>query len=351
MVGMQALAKFNMFVGYLGYFGVCYVIDMFASSSSSDDRNNNVRIKFLALASPYVNARRRRTTVRVSNPCRTCSLKGYDWVVDVLNGNPVRCHESFRMPVDVFKKLCRVLRDDYGLTCSNKIGIAEMVAMFVYILAHAQSNRDIQERFQHSGEPVSRLFHKVLKSILNMSKDIIKPRGNALHETPRYIREHPKVEYRICFKDCIGALDGSHVSAIVIEENRQKFTGRKGVPTQNILAVCDFDMMYTYVSAGWEGSTHDSQVLDHYLRVEKLKFFKPPSRYANKTGFLAPYKGEMYHVPVFQSGMPASGPREVFNKAHSKLRNVIEWTFGVTKKSGGYWVQCLLLNLRHKQRL
>ncbi|XP_038685749.1 uncharacterized protein LOC119985530 [Tripterygium wilfordii] len=217
------------------------------------------------------------------------------------------------MSVNVFKRLFRVLRDDYGLECSNKVGIIEMVAMVVFILGHAQSNRDIGERFQHSGETISRLFHKVLQSVMKMFREIIKPRGDQLNETPTYIREHPK---------------------------RQRYTGQKGVPTQNVLAVCDFDMLYTYVSAGWEGSAHDSWILEHSLRQEILKFTKPPpgkyylvdAGYANKTGFLAAYKGERYHVPVFHNRAPAAGHREVFNKAHAKLRNVIERTFGVTKK-------------------
>ncbi|XP_038709357.1 protein ALP1-like [Tripterygium wilfordii] len=312
------------------------------NSDSSDDMIDTFQLQFLAVASEYdmITSSRNNYSRRGSVPCRTGALKGYDWVVDILNGNPVRCQESFRMHVHVFKSLCRVLRDDYGLECSTQVGITEMVAMFVFTLGHAQSNRDIGERFQHSGETISRLFHKVLQAVMKMSKDLIKPRGDQLNETPRYIREHTNLGYRICFKDCIGALDGTHIPAIVTPEKRQKYIGRKGVPTQNVLAVCDFDMFYTYVSAGWEGSAHDSRVLEHSLRHEILNFPKPPlgkyylvdAGYANKTGFLAPYKGERYHVPVFQNGAPASGPREVFNKAHAKLRNVIERTFGVTKK-------------------
>ncbi|XP_038693712.1 protein ALP1-like [Tripterygium wilfordii] len=315
---------------------------MNSSSSSSDDDDgvNLSQILLLHFLKRQFEDRGSISRSRRNMQCRTCTLTGRDWVADVLQGHPVRCHEAFRMPVEVFHALCGVLRDDYGLIGSDNVGILEMVAMFVSILGHAQANRDIQERFQHSGETISRLFHKVLLAVLKLSKDIIQPRGNSLHETPRYIREHSKISYRICFKDCIGALDGTHISAMVGPENRQRYIGRKGVATQNVLAVCDFDMMYTYISAGWEGSAHDSRVLEHSLRVERMKFPKPPrgkyylvdAGYANKTGFLAPYKGERYHVPVFQNGAPASGPREVFNKAHARLWNVIERTFGVTKK-------------------
>ena len=36
----------------------------------------------------------------------------------------------------------------------------------------------------------------------------------------------------------------------------------------------------------------------------------------------------MYHLPEFQGGQRPSGLKEVFNHAHSSLRNVIERSFG-----------------------
>ncbi|XP_021750511.1 uncharacterized protein LOC110716197 [Chenopodium quinoa] len=55
--------------------------------------------------------------------------------------------------------------------------------------------------------------------------------------------------------------------------------------------------------------------------------------YPNMKGFLAPFKGERYHVPDFRrSTQPPNGFYEVFNYSHSSLRNVIERTFGVWKK-------------------
>ena len=39
------------------------------------------------------------------------------------------------------------------------------------------------------------------------------------------------------------------------------FRGRKGSCTQNVMAVVDFDLKFTYVLTGWEGSAHDALVL------------------------------------------------------------------------------------------
>jgi hypothetical protein len=39
------------------------------------------------------------------------------------------------------------------------------------------------------------------------------------------------------------------------------FKGRKNSCTQNVMAAVDFDLKFTYVLAGWEGSAHDALVL------------------------------------------------------------------------------------------
>jgi hypothetical protein len=45
-----------------------------------------------------------------------------------------------------------------------------------------------------------------------------------------------------------------------------------------------------------------------------------------------PYKGEKYRLPEFRQGPGPSGKKEVFNRLHSSLRNVIERTFGILKE-------------------
>ena len=53
------------------------------------------------------------------------------------------------------------------------------------------------------------------------------------------------------------------------------FKGRKHNTTQNVMAIVDFDLKFTYVLAGWEGPAHDALVLadaierDDGLRVPK----------------------------------------------------------------------------------
>lgn len=41
------------------------------------------------------------------------------------------------------------------------------------------------------------------------------------------------------------------------------------------MAVCDFNMKFTFAYAGWEGSAHDSRVFSAALRDTEINFPKP----------------------------------------------------------------------------
>ena len=61
------------------------------------------------------------------------------------------------------------------------------------------------------------------------------------------------------------------------------------------------------------------------------KYYVVDAGYPNRPGYLAPYKGERYHLPEWHRGMEPNTPKEKFNRIHSSVRNVIERSFGVLK--------------------
>ena len=54
---------------------------------------------------------------------------------------------------------------------------------------------------------------------------------------------------------------------------KESCRNRKGVISQNVLAACNFDLEFIYVLSGWEGSAHDSKVLQDALtrRTNRLQ--------------------------------------------------------------------------------
>ncbi|KAG8485785.1 hypothetical protein CXB51_019130 [Gossypium anomalum] len=245
-------------------------------------------------------------TYFTKQPCMDSNYTGQMWVDEVLNGHDDRCMNSFRMPKNIFHSLLHDLQTNYGLK-------------------HGKS-RKVNSR-------------KYRTIFARMGIDTIKPIEGQFEEVPNHIRHDTR--YWPHFKDCIGAIDGTHIKACISPSCQIPYIGRKGEPTQNIMAVYDFNMCFIFAFPGWEGTAHDSRIFLQALRKQQLKFPHPPpgkyylvdSGYPQMAGFLGPYRGERYHLPDFHRGNHrASGKKEIFNHAHSSLRSVIERTFGVWKK-------------------
>ncbi|KAL3720048.1 hypothetical protein ACJRO7_004959 [Eucalyptus globulus] len=249
-------------------------------------------------------------------PCMISSYTGNAWLREF--------YQMFRMDRIVFKNLMNDLVTRYGLKGTINIDVAEMLGLFLYILGHNIGNRLAQERFQHSGETISELFSLVLDKVCEIGANLIQPSDRQFKEVPKKIMNNTRFFPQ--FKDCIGAIDGTHITAVVPTSEQLRFIGRKGTPTQNVMAVCNFNMEFTYVWAGWEGTTHDTCIFYEAIRRQDLQFPHPPK------GYLRPYKEVRYHLPEFQQGPQPTGYEEVFNRAHSSLRSEIERAFGVLKK-------------------
>ncbi|XP_013619588.1 PREDICTED: putative nuclease HARBI1 [Brassica oleracea var. oleracea] len=126
---------------------------------------------------------------------------------------------------------------------------------------------------------------------------------------------------------------------MVQSPKKESYRNRKGVISQNVLAACNFDLEFIYVLSGWEGSAHDSKVLQDALtrRINRLqvpegKYYLVDCGFANRRNFLATLRSTRYHLQEFRGeGSDLANQNELFNVRHSHLRNVIERIFGIFK--------------------
>ncbi|KAF5934076.1 hypothetical protein HYC85_030247 [Camellia sinensis] len=94
---------------------------------------------------------------------------------------------------------------------------------------------------------------------------------------------------------------------------------------------------FIYVLLGWEGSASDSRVLrdaisrPNGLRVPTGSYYLVDAGYTNGEGFLAPYRGQRYHLSTWREGGAPTNPEEFFNMKHSAARNIIKRCFGLLK--------------------
>ncbi|XP_027171480.1 uncharacterized protein LOC113771051 [Coffea eugenioides] len=148
-------------------------------------------------------------------------------------------------------------------------------------------------------------------------------------QTTVYPRIANSTNFYPWFKNAVGAMDGTHISACPLTGEQMAYTNWHGFQSQNVMAMCDHDMRFIYVYAGWERSAHDAQVLESALAYpsdfplpQPGNYYLVDAAYRNVPGFMPPYKNVG----------PKSPAKSLFNTRHSQLRNIIEHTFGVLKK-------------------
>ncbi|XP_015612739.1 uncharacterized protein [Oryza sativa Japonica Group] len=246
--------------------------------------------------------------------------------------NDTTCIDMLRLRKGSFFRFCKLFRDRGLLEDTIHMCIEEQVAMFLHTVGHNLRNRLVRTNYGRSGETVSRYFNKVLHAIGELRDELIRPPSL---DTPTKIAGNPR--WDPYFKDCIGAIDGTHIRASVRKNVESSFRGRKSHATQNVMAAVDFDLRFTYVLAGWEGTAHDAVVLrdalerENGLHVPQGKFYLVDGGYGAKQGFLPPFRAVRYHLKEWGNN-PVQNEKELFNLRHSSLRITVERAFGSLKR-------------------
>ncbi|KAF7348750.1 putative nuclease HARBI1-like protein [Mycena venus] len=266
-------------------------------------------------------------------PMHTSILSGQIWLDEVLSGHPDRCRRELGMSALEFALLWAELVALGGLAESRYVTAQEQLAIFVYWMVHGSSQRELQERFQHSGDTISRYLNKGLELFTGafLDKYVHEP----VNQTPARIRENPR--WYPFFKYCRGAVDGVHFLAYVLEQHIARYRDRHGTITQNCIAACDFEMLFVFLMAGYEGTAADgllfAQARRNGFSLPEGCYYLADAGFPNCDMLLAPYRGVRYHLKEWKRGnQRPQTPQELFNLRHAQLRNVIERIFGVSKR-------------------
>ncbi|KAK1647370.1 hypothetical protein QYE76_065175 [Lolium multiflorum] len=111
----------------------------------------------------------------------------------------------------------------------------------------------------------------------------------------------------------------------------------KHYTSHNVLGAVDFDMRFTYVLAGWEGSAHDASILADSLsrpdglQIPEGKFYLGDVGYACRPGILPPFRKTRYHLNELSAKHRPQNAKELFNLRHARLRVTIERAFAALK--------------------
>ena len=228
-----------------------------------------ITLMFMAFIIQRRLSKNKKPNVPIEEDALTRKLEREKLLHRLLHGG--KCRELIRVSEQAFKKLCTILQRDGGLRPTQRMSVEEHVARFLHIVGNDMRNTLISWTYRRSKSTTSRCFHRVLRAVIALeSRYIQQPQGDVV---PKEIQE--KKRFYPYFKNCVGAIDGTHVRVKVHSKDAPRYRGRKGYPTINVLAACSFNLKFTYVLTGWEGTASDSRILKSALNRED-KLVIPP---------------------------------------------------------------------------
>ncbi|KAJ9561707.1 hypothetical protein OSB04_006867, partial [Centaurea solstitialis] len=264
------------------------------------------------------------------------ALTGHAYTLELLKGSNTQCVELMRMSREAYILLCNHFKQKNWLQDSRNITVEEKIAIFCTIIGHNERYRMVKRRFPHSTETIHRYFREVLRAMMKFAKEVIRPTSfEETHNTLECQRNLRRI-----FPGAIGALDGTLIHAIVPVDQQARCRGRgKGECYQNVLGICDFNMLFTYVWVGWEGIAHDARVLREVAFSPTSGFPFPPrdkyylwdAAYANTRGFMTPYRNTRYWLADFRRQRALTKKKRKVQPCSCTTQKCIERAYGVLK--------------------
>ncbi|CAN1320706.1 hypothetical protein LINPERPRIM_LOCUS31802 [Linum perenne] len=106
-----------------------------------------------------------------------------------------------------------------------------MIVIFLNTLGHNVKNRILQQVFRRSARVVCAVIHAVLTAVLKMHR--------FLYRKAIPVPQHCQHANWKHFKNCLGALDGTHVKIHAHIVDQPRYRNRKGEVSINVVGVCN----------------------------------------------------------------------------------------------------------------
>jgi hypothetical protein len=146
----------------------------------------------------------------LKNPQHTSKISGREWMEELIYGHHRRIRDNLGVSQEGFMYLEDLLVRKGGLVPTRYMGTYEQLGIFLYAVTTDLSMRKLAERFQRSTETIQRTYHKVMKCFL--CKGIYESAVQSVSETaPLSDSITLNSNYFPFFKDCVGAVDGTHI--------------------------------------------------------------------------------------------------------------------------------------------
>jgi len=299
-----------------------------SDSDAEDDRRRHVVAAAVGEIYPLLMLRKQPTPR--NNSAHTANMR----VAELMDPecHPGTFREQARMNQPTFIALCKVLREKTQMCDKRDTTVEENLLLFIRHGMIGDSNRSTQHQKQRSADTISKAVNEVANHILSIQPYFIRP--PLPHDGPNpFVSGQSK--FSPYFDEFDGGVDGTHVPAIVTATEASVWRNRKGWTSQNVLTYFSFNCDVLYIHAGWEGSSHDAQVLTHALQNGFPRHGRKlvDAAYTQTREFIKPFRGVRYTLNEWgPAEQRPDNHRELFNLRHAQMRNCAERGIGICKK-------------------
>ena len=173
---------------------------------------------------------------------------------------PEEWKANFRMPKQTFDVLCR----EVGPYISRKrtrlrtpVPVEKQIVITLFYLSDGGRMKKTANAFGVAPCTVSMIVKRVTQAIsTHLAGTYV-----TVPSTEAEIKESAANFFaRYGFPQCIGAVDGTHISIRKPKENPTSFINRKGYHSPNVQACVDYNYCCFDVVIKWPGSVHDARV-------------------------------------------------------------------------------------------
>ena len=226
---------------------------------------------------------------------------------------------------DLLNRINEAHKESY-VRRAKEISLRIRLLMTIIYLSSKRVYKDIHDLFGYSEAAVCRLVYKTINEINMLSSNAIKWPADLETTSSEFfkISEFPGV---------IGSIDAIHLIARAPEKLHDEYRNSRGKYTIILLAICDAQKKFTYVSVGYPGTFTDQKCLDSTdlgINLDHIpNDYFPLKKYhlvANENfnlreGLMVPYKGHEIQCD----------DQVEFNKRLLSTQSITTATFGSMK--------------------
>ena len=194
-----------------------------------------------------------------------------------------RIFNILRLNTRVFKFLIWWTKKNTSLKSSRKnMTIKKQLSIFFFIVEQKTKYRLIVEIWVHSLNIIAYVFHKILATLFKLHTIFVLSFTNDTFHSDQW-RSNKK--FWFYFKNCVDALNDTHIYAHVLENQQTSYRNRKNQFFQNVLTINNFFMRFIYILTNWENLTNDALILKNVqfknFDVFSNKYYLTNADYSN----------------------------------------------------------------------